>query len=91
MNKEILNKVQSEQDYHVRIYFEVVCNSHTSMNNGNTLKQRIEDYINQCIDAMDDSMRHWGDHFHDIEPVKVELELYDENNNQIDVTNEILD
>ena len=91
MNKEILNKEQSEQNYPVRITFEVVCHSHTSMCEGLTLKQRIEDYIDQCTDAMDDSMRHWGDHYHDIEPVKVELfELCDDNYDEIDVTDNIL-
>lgn len=89
MNKEILNKEQSEQDYPVQIYFNVVCQSHTSMNDGNTLKQRIEDYIKMCTDAMDDSMRHWGEHCHDIEATKVTL--YDDNDNEIDVTDEILD
>ena len=86
--KEILNKVQTKQDYPVRITFEVTCNSHTSMGDGETLKKRILDYINQRIDAMDDSMRHWGDHSHDIEPVKVEL--YDDNENLIDVTDDVL-
>jgi hypothetical protein len=38
---------------------------------------------------MDDSMRHWGDHSHDIEPMKVEL--YDEDENLIDVTDDVLD
>lgn len=88
MNKEILNKKQKEEDYPVKVSFEVVCHSHTSMNDGDTLKQRIFDYIDQCSDAMDDSMRHWGDHYHDIEPVKVEL--YDDDEKSINVTNEVL-
>jgi len=87
MDKKILNKGQKTQDYPVRITFEVVCHSHTSMCDGLTLKQRIEDYIEMCTDAMDDSMRHWGDHYHDIEPVKVAL--YDEDDNEIDVTDEV--
>ena len=76
-----INKRQNTEDYPVRITFEVRCNSHTSMMDGETLKERILDYIEQCTDAMDDSMRHWGDHYHDIEPVKVEL-------NEIDITDE---
>lgn len=88
MNKEILNKIQSEQDYPVRITFEVICDSDTSMQEGESIKERILGYIDQCTDAMDDSMRHWGDHSHDIEPVKVEL--YDEDENLIDVTNDAL-
>lgn len=88
MDKEILNKIQDEQNYSEKITFEVICNSDTSMGEGDTLKQRIEDYINQCTDAMDDSMCHWGDHYHDIELVKVEL--YDGDENLIDVTNDVL-
>ena len=87
--KEILNKIQNKQDYPVKITFEVICNSHTSMCDGESIKERILDYIDQCADAMDDSMRHWGDHHHDIEPMKVEL--YDENGNLIDVTDKTLD
>ena len=89
MNKEILNKIQSEQDYSVRITFEVICDSDTSMQEGDTLKERILDYVNQCTDAIDDSMRHWGDHTHCIDPVKVEL--YDEDENLIDVTDDVLE
>ena len=87
MTEEILNKIQSEQDYPVRITFEVICDSHTSMCEGESIKKRILDYIGQCADAMDDSMRHWGDHSHDIEPMKVEL--YDEDENLIDVTDDV--
>lgn len=86
--KEILNKIQNEQDYPVKITFGVICNSHTSMCDGESIKERILDYIDQCIDAMDDSMRHWGDHYHDIEPIKVELS---KDENLIDVTDKILD
>lgn len=89
MKNEILNKSQTEQDYPVKITFEVICNSHTSMQEGESLKERILGYIDQCTDAMDDSMRHWGDHYHDIEPIKIEL--YDEDENLIDVTDNILD
>ena len=85
--KDILNKEQNTEDYSVKITFEVQCNSYTSMADGGTLKERILDYIDQCTDAMDDSMRHWGDHSHDIEPMKVEL--YDEDENLIDVTDDV--
>ena len=89
MNKEILNKIQSEQDYPIRITFEVICDSDTSMQEGESIKERILGYIDQCADAMDDSMRHWGDHSNDIEPMKVEL--YDEDDNLIDVTDDVFD
>ncbi len=89
MNNNILkklNKGQKTEDYPVRVTFEVVCHSDTSMCDGITLKQRIGDYIKMCTDAMDDSMCHWGEHYHDIEPVKIAL--YDENDNYIDITDE---
>ena len=89
MNKEILNKIQSEQDYPVRITFEVICDSHTSMGEGKSIKERILSYVDECADAMDESMRHWGDHSHFIDPVKVEL--YDEDENLIDVTDDVFD
>jgi hypothetical protein len=89
MNKEILNKIQDEQDYSVRVTFDVVCDSDTSMGEGESIKERILSYVDECTDAMDESMRHWGDHSHDIEPVKVEL--YDEDENLIDVTDDILE
>ena len=88
MDKKILNKGQKTVDYPVRITFVVGCNSHTSMQEGESIKERILGYIDQCTDAMDDSMRHWGDHYHDIELVKVELN--DDEDNLIDVTNNIL-
>ena len=87
--KNLLNKIQDEQDYPVRITFEVICDSDTSMQEGESIKERILDYIDQCTDTMDESMRHWGDHDNDIEPVKVEL--YDEDENLIDVTDDILE
>lgn len=89
MNKEILNKIQSEQDYPVRITFEVICDSYTSMQEGESIKERILGYIDQCTEAMDDSMRHWGDHTHCIDSVKVEL--CDEDENLIDVTDDVLE
>ena len=86
--KDILTIEQHDVDYPVRITFEVQCNSHTSMCDGETLKERILDYIKECTDAMDDSMRHWGDHYHDIEPVKVEI--FDENDKAFDETDKVL-
>jgi len=88
MNKEILNKIQCKDDFPVRITFDVICNSHTSMGEGDTLKERIQSYIDECTDAMDDSMRHWGDHTHVIDPIKAEI--YDEDENSIDVTDGVL-
>lgn len=85
--KELLNETQNTKDFPVRITFEVTCDSHTSMFDGETLKERILDYMKQCTDAMDDSMRHWGEHVHCIETVKIEL--YD--GEQIDITEDILD
>ena len=76
-------------DYPVRITFEVQCNSHTSMIGGETLKERILHYMKECTDAMDNSMRHWGEHYHDIKPTKIEI--FDENGESFDETYTILD
>ena len=59
----------------------------TKRGEGKSIKERILSYVDECADAMDDSMRHWGDHSHDIEPMKVEL--YDEDENLIDVTDDV--
>ena len=48
INKNLLNKGQKTKDYPVRVTFEVICQSHSSMCDGVTLKQRIEDYITHC-------------------------------------------
>ena len=87
--KDIFNIEQHDIDYPVQITFEVQCNSHTSMMDGETLKERILDYIKECTDAMDDSMRHWGDHYHDINPIKIEI--FDENDKVFDETNKVLE
>lgn len=89
MDKEILNKIQCKDDFPVKVTFNVICDSHTSMGEGDTLKERIQSYIDECTDAMDESMRHWGDHYHDIEPIKVEI--FDEDENSIDVTDNVFD
>lgn len=86
--KNILNKEQKTEDFPIRVLFEVVCDSHTSMGEGDTLKERIQSYIDECMDAMDESMRHWGDHSHCIQSINVEL--YDEDDNLIDITDDVL-
>jgi len=87
--KDLLNKKQNTNDYPVRITFDIICDSDTSMQEGDSIKERILGYVNQCTDAIDESMCHWGDHTHCIDPVKVEL--YDEDENLIDVTDDILE
>ena len=74
----------------VRVEFEVTCDSSPYVSEGNSIAERIKSYIDQCSDAMDDSMRHWGDHDHCIEPVKVILTDSDTEEEQ-DITEEILD
>ena len=85
--KNISNIEQHDLDFPVKVSFEVTCNSHTSMIEGYTLKERILNYIYECIDAMDGSMRYWGDHDYKIEPVKVEI--FDEDENSTDVTSKV--
>lgn len=73
----------------VRVEFEVTCDSSPYVGYENSIAKRIRGYIKQCSDAMDDSMRHWGDHDHCINPVKVILTDIDTNEEQ-DITTEIL-
>lgn len=84
-----LNKEQSEDDFNVRVTFEVTCDSHTSMGEGKSIKERILSYIDECSDAMDESMRHWGDHIHCIDPITVEI--YNDDEELIDVSNKVFD
>lgn len=86
--KNIYNIEQHDLDFPVKVSFEVICNSHTSMIEGYTLKERILNYIYECIDAMDGAMRHWRDHDYKIEPIKVEI--FDEDKNSTDVTSKVL-
>ena len=91
-NDELFNKLNEEQnktDFPVRVTFEVTCDSHTSMGEGKSIKERILSYINECSDAMDESMRHWGDHIHCIDPITVKI--YNEDEELIDVSDEVFD
>lgn len=85
-NDELDKKTESLS---VRVEFKVTCDSSPYVGYENSIAKRIRDYIKQCYDAMDDSMRHWGDHDHCINPVKVILTDIDTNEEQ-DITTEIL-
>ena len=88
-NEELDKKCE---DIRVRVEFEVTCDSSPYVGDGNSIKQRLQNYVKQCYDAMDDSMRHWGDHEHCIDPIKVTLFREDDEGNDLqqDVTDEIL-
>ena len=73
----------------VRVEFEVTCDSSPYVGYENSIAKRIRDYIKQCYDAMDDSMRHWGDHTHFIDPIRVILTNLETEEEQ-DITTEIL-
>ena len=91
-NDELFNKLDEEQnktDFPVRVTFEVTCDSHTSMGEGKSIKERILSYIDECSDAMDESMRHWGDHIHCIDPITVEI--YNDEEEPIDISNKVFD
>lgn len=51
----------------IELKFTVKCSSPVCMAEGGSLKERVRHYIKQCDDAMDESMRHWGDHIHSID------------------------
>ena len=80
MNKEEIFKVGSEneveencEDLWVRVKFDVSCDSSPYIQNGKSIAACVAKYVNDCFEAMDESMRHWGDHDHIIEPVSVKL------------------
>lgn len=73
----------------VRIRFEVTCDSSPYIGYENSIAKRIREYIKECYNAMDESMRRWGDHEHCIEPVKVIISDIETEEEQ-DITTEIL-
>lgn len=56
-----------------RIEFAVTCDSSPYIQEGKSVASRVAQYVNDCFEAMDDSMRHWGDHTHMIEPLVVKV------------------
>lgn len=58
----------------ITINFEVQCTSNVGMSDKKSIVGGVIEYLHSCIEAMDDSMRHWGDHYHCIEAVSVKLE-----------------
>ena len=83
-NKELDEKTKNLS---VRVEFEVTCDSSPYVGYEESIAKRIKAYIDQCIEAMDDSMRHWGDHNHCIDPVKV---IISNDREEQDITDEIL-
>lgn len=97
----ILSKEELEREYPkeeldkktktiaVRVSFEVTCDSSPYIFKENSIAKRIREYISDCTDAIDNSMRSWGDHIHCIDPVKVVI--FDDNTEEEqDITTEIL-
>lgn len=80
MTKEEIFKVGSIEevkenceDLWVRVKFNVACDSSPYIQNVRSIAACVARYVNECFEAMDESMRHWGDHTHCIEPVSVKL------------------
>lgn len=87
------NKVEKNcEDLWVRVKFDVSCDSSPYIQNGKSIAACVAKYVNDCFEAMDESMRHWGDHEHCIDPIKVTLFREDDEGNDLqqDVTDEIL-
>ena len=61
------------EDLWVRVKFDVWCDSSPAIQEKKSIAARVAEYVNNCFEAMDESMRHWGDHTHMIEPVSVKL------------------
>ena len=73
-----------------RIEFAVTCDSSPAIQEGKSVASRVAQYVNDCFEAMDDSMRHWGDHTHMIEPLVVKV--YDGDNPEyIEIQDELED
>lgn len=80
MNKEEIFKVEpiekveeNCEDLWVRVKFEVNCDSSPYIQHERSIAARVARYVNECFEAMDESMRHWGDHTHCIEPTSIKL------------------
>jgi len=57
----------------VKVGFSVTCDSSPYIQNEKSIASRVAQYVNDCIEAMDESMRHWGDHEHIIEPSSIKI------------------
>lgn len=72
-----------------RVEFAVTCDSSPYIEHEKSVAARVAKYVNDCVEAMDESMRHWGDHHHCIEPLVVKV--YDNNNEDPEAYTEIQD
>lgn len=73
------NEDIDRDDRNIKLQFCVECNSPISMQEGDTVDERIKSLIKQCEDAMGSDMDHWGDFHYDIECVKATIEDWDNN------------
>jgi hypothetical protein len=100
MSKEEIFKVEPKEEiekkseeYWVRVKFDVWCDSSPYVQYERSLAARVAKYVNDCFEAMDESMRHWGDHHHMIEPVSIKLlnseESGNDDNEGIELVNEL--
>jgi len=68
------NDIKEEcEDLWVRVKFNVACDSSPYIQHERSIAARVARYVNRCFEAMDESMRHWGDHTHIIEPTSIKL------------------
>ena len=44
----------------ISLRFTVICESPICMQLGDTLKERVDHYIEMCRKAIESEMRHWG-------------------------------
>lgn len=98
MNKEEIFKVgpkeeveKKSEEFWVRVKFDVWCDSSPYIQEEKSIAARVARYVNDCYEAMDESMRHWGDHDHMIEPVSIKLYNSEETGNYDDEGIELVD
>lgn len=80
MTKEEIFKVgpieeveENCEDLWIRVKFDVNCDSSPYIQEKKSIAARVAEYVNSCYEAIDESMRHWGDHTHCIEPTSIKL------------------
>ena len=78
--KELLKIVEDRKELDkiteymtVKVKFSVTCDSSPYIQNEKSIASRVAQYVNDCIEAMDESMRHWGDHEHIIKPSSIKI------------------
>lgn len=82
---EFYNEDLEKDNRQIEIYFNVVCSSPVSMQEGKSLMTRIKQFIHDCQWAIeeDSGIKHWGDFEFFIDIDKVKLVDWDKDGNEL--------